>query len=176
MAVFQYAQDYDERLPLRTERSTNFALPTAPPNFLGGLVPYVKSYRVFGCPSAVSDGTANEHSDTNYIGNAVVMQRSMAEIQTPADLVYLQELQTRRSTAYLRPHQDTTGAARYRYWFFLVNGVVSYCNIHNEGGNVVFCDGHAQWRTWRGMRSRFFGLTSDTDTNVPVDTWYTAVF
>jgi prepilin-type processing-associated H-X9-DG protein len=36
-----------------------------------------------------------------------------------------------------------------------------YNNLHFEGGDLLFVDGHAKWRTYRSLRSGEFGLTPD---------------
>ena len=35
------------------------------------------------------------------------------------------------------------------------------CNAHEEGGNLVFVDGHAEYRKYRKLQSGDFGLTPD---------------
>jgi prepilin-type processing-associated H-X9-DG protein len=35
------------------------------------------------------------------------------------------------------------------------------CNVHDEGGNLIFVDGHAEYKKYRKLRSSDFGLTPD---------------
>ena len=35
------------------------------------------------------------------------------------------------------------------------------CNAHMEGGNLVFVDGHCEYRKYRRLRSSDFGLLPD---------------
>jgi prepilin-type processing-associated H-X9-DG protein len=35
------------------------------------------------------------------------------------------------------------------------------CNVHHEGGNLIFVDGHAEYRKYRRLRSSDFGLSPD---------------
>ena len=35
------------------------------------------------------------------------------------------------------------------------------CNAHSEGGNLIFVDGHAEYKKYRRLRSSDFGLTPD---------------
>ena len=98
LAMMQYTQDYDERMPVQTYANTfNFldsnagSLSSGPAagattNFLNVLVPYTKNTRIFVCPSATpfSGDASNcnsvgncsaptETSRTSYNGNAVVI-------------------------------------------------------------------------------------------------------
>src|SRR5437867_2891037 len=113
LGLQMYTQDYDEVLPPRNDAVFRFAEPTSPlfkPNFLGSLLPYTKSTKIFTCPSVpATPGTSCENeqaptsdSNSSYVGNAVVIGRALAVIPAPADMVYLQELFNRRCVAYLR--------------------------------------------------------------------------
>lgn len=193
LGVNMYAQDYDEVLPPRNDGVWDFADPTSPqyrPNFLGSLLPYTKNANIFVCPSAqptwVTAQVSLPPSDTSYMGNAVVMGRSVSVIPNPAEIVYLQERWDRRRTAWLRPCHTLNNAScgtatsnSYSWWHWSnprPNIPECYTSIHMDGGNLVFCDGHAQWRPWRLMRARYFGLTPDDDTNAYGGRLYTAAF
>jgi prepilin-type N-terminal cleavage/methylation domain-containing protein/prepilin-type processing-associated H-X9-DG protein len=177
LALQMYSQDFDETLPLRSDAVPNFADPSAPPNFLGSLLPYTRSNRIFACPSAVAapgDQAPTATSDSSYLGNAVAMGRPLALIPRPADTVYLQELYNRRRVAFLRPAFD---GKKYYYWHFARGpGQENYTTIHMEGGNLVFTDGHARWRRGQSLRSSDFGLVPDDDWRAPLEALYDAAF
>jgi prepilin-type N-terminal cleavage/methylation domain-containing protein/prepilin-type processing-associated H-X9-DG protein len=157
-----YAQDYDETLPLANDYVKNFAAPTAPPNFLGSLIPYLRSKPIFNCPSAPQETTAGlaptAESSTNYMGNGVIMARPLAVVPEPASIVYLHELGVLESVAWLRPVCDVVG--RCSAWCYYHNKHW-YSNLHNGGGNQIFADGHAKYRSLLSVRSSDFGLTPD---------------
>src|SRR4051812_21247069 len=99
LGLQMYAQDYDETLPLGNV-VRDFAAAGAVPNFLGSLEPYTKSKGIFFCPSAVNASAAGYAAATydptllsksNYMGNGVVMGRTLAIVPAPADIVYCQE-------------------------------------------------------------------------------------
>jgi prepilin-type N-terminal cleavage/methylation domain-containing protein/prepilin-type processing-associated H-X9-DG protein len=180
LGLQMYAQDYDETLPPRNDGVIDFADPTSKqyrPNFLGSLLPYTKNNKIFACPSSepsAGDQASTPISDGSYLGNAVVMGRPLAVVPEPAAIVYLQELHNRRRVAYLRPGFD---GKKYYYWHFArAPGLENYTTIHMQGGNLVFCDGHAKWRRGQSMRSSDFGLVPDDDWRAPVEKKYDAAF
>jgi prepilin-type N-terminal cleavage/methylation domain-containing protein/prepilin-type processing-associated H-X9-DG protein len=184
-ALMMYTQDYDETNPPHNDLNADFNNPAnvaVKPNFLGVLTPYTKNKDIYACPSvpdvvsppAPADQAITPLSATSYVGNAVVMQKPLALIPATANIVYVQELFNRRGMAFLRPRANvnaTTGViTSYQYWQFTNTGSglppLSYTNIHMEGGNVLFCDGHAKHRKGKSMRSSDYGLTPDEGVTV----------
>jgi prepilin-type N-terminal cleavage/methylation domain-containing protein/prepilin-type processing-associated H-X9-DG protein len=165
-----YAEDYDETLPPSAASQQNFGDPNVLahfPNFLGSLLPYTKNWGIFHCPSAVYNvpyaptlQPPNTLSDTNYLGNGVVMGRSLAVIDRPAEVVYCQEHTWRVNHAHLRPASLDKGRT-YQAWHYISPVGEGYSNLHMEGGNLVFADGHAKYRRYRALRSGDFGLVPD---------------
>jgi prepilin-type N-terminal cleavage/methylation domain-containing protein/prepilin-type processing-associated H-X9-DG protein len=152
LALTLYADDNDDSTPPANDGVTDFAT-TATPNFLGSLQPYMSTNTpVYRCPVAKRGGGADggtDQSETSYIGNGVVMGRKVSVIPRPSDIVYLQELFNTRKTAYLRPRR--TGAV-YNHWHWtdpvpVVDGLKEhYSSLHRGGGNLIFVDGHAEWK------------------------------
>jgi prepilin-type N-terminal cleavage/methylation domain-containing protein len=114
-ALMMYAQDYDETNPPRNDSNEDFNNPArvaVKPNFLGSLTPYTKNKGIYACPSVppMENPPANQmitpFSETSYLGNAVVLGRSIAEIPAPADIVYVQELFDKRGMAFCRPYHN----------------------------------------------------------------------
>jgi prepilin-type N-terminal cleavage/methylation domain-containing protein/prepilin-type processing-associated H-X9-DG protein len=170
LALHLYAQDYDETLPPSADSQINFGDPIVynqKPNFLGSLIPYLKSRNVLHCATAVYNvpyapnlQRPTELSDTNYLGNGVVMGRSLAIIPNPADIIYLYEHTWRVNHAHLRPASLDKGKT-YQAWHYISPVGEGYSNLHMEGGNLVFADGHAKYRKHRSLRSGEFGLVPD---------------
>jgi hypothetical protein len=124
-ALMMYVQDYDETNPPRNDGNEDFNNPArvaVRPNFLGVLTPYTKNQAIYACPSVPAvTSPANQlitpFSSTSYLGNAVVMGRSLAVVPAPADIVYVQELFNKRGMAFLRPFWNA-GDDTYQYWHF----------------------------------------------------------
>lgn len=191
MALQMYAQDHDEILPPNHEAYQDpqllavpdFADPAAPPNFLGSLFPYTRNLRILLCPSAPPAGSPPAYrptavSDSNYLGNGLVIGRALAVVPAPAEIVYLQELNVRTRLAVLRPRSVTPGSGSYTQWHCCGPWQPEfYSSLHLEGGNLLFADGHARWRKGAGLRSGDFGLLPATDTWArPFTATYTAAF
>jgi prepilin-type N-terminal cleavage/methylation domain-containing protein/prepilin-type processing-associated H-X9-DG protein len=162
LGLQMYAQDYDEILPPANDQVENFAAPNARANFLGSLLPYLRSKPILICPSTPREPTKslspNSDNATNYMGNGVVMGRSLAVVPAPADIIYMHELGVVERIAWLRPVCDASGNCTA--WCYYHNQ--HWYNIsHSGGGNLIFADGHAKYRTLLSIRSSDFGLTPD---------------
>ena len=97
------------------------------------------------------------------MGNAAVMNKRITKVRNPSEIVYLQEDRFRWKIAWLRPAQGgpVNGQPTYWAWTF-PNGPQwgqEYSYHHEKGGNLVFVDGHAEWRPNDSMRPTDFGLT-----------------
>ncbi|WP_309714709.1 prepilin-type N-terminal cleavage/methylation domain-containing protein [Armatimonas sp.] len=170
LALMMYVQDYDETNPPANDGVADFNNPlviAARPSAMGAISPYTKNRGIYFCPTSISTGTqaCNEtlypQSCTSYLGNSVVLEKTIAAIPNPADIVYLQELNTKRFISYNRPGFNAT-TKKYYYWHFprtLNPYTPNYNNQHSEGGSLLYNDGHAKFKKGIAMRSSDFGLT-----------------
>lgn len=166
LALMQYTQDYDEKLTYQPTGTFNYtanyslypANATVGPNWIAQLYPYTKSWQLFRCPSATEHpqvwGKPSGNSDTSYSGNGVILQRqlSLSAIDEPANVIMAQEFIYRSHIAYLAP--DIQGG-RYRYWL-----LAGHSDLHFDGGNLLFTDGHAKWRKKSSVCATEFGLVA----------------
>jgi prepilin-type N-terminal cleavage/methylation domain-containing protein len=181
LALMTYSQDNDETLPANPSGDTpNFMSPTAPPNFLKAIHPYTKAGpNLYRCPSARDVVFGNQvptaESNTNYMGNAVVMGKSMADVRNPAGIIYLQEHNWESSYAFLRPANAADGKYVAWTWWYDTEKAPGYNNLHDKGGGLIFVDGHAKYRKALSLRASDFGLLPD-DPNIraAADRTYTA--
>jgi prepilin-type N-terminal cleavage/methylation domain-containing protein len=170
LALMMYVQDYDETNPPFSDGVADFNNPviaSARPNAMGSTAPYTKNKGIHVCPTAINhttqgcNATLYPESCTSYLGNSVVLGKSIAVIPNPADIVYLQELNTKRYISYSRPGY-TPSTNKYFYWHFprtTVPYTPNYNNQHSEGGSLLYNDGHAKFKKGNAMRSSDFGLT-----------------
>lgn len=166
LAIMQYTQDYDERMPLQALDAVNNYADITFSTIFYVTYPYIKNWQVFTCPTAppnAAPGVApTVKSNTNYFTNGVVAQdpasgtpRHIASIPEPASIIILQEYGTRTNTSYLRPTLVSgSSPPRFQYWLYAAN----YSNTHFDGGNLLFVDGHVKWKKHISICASDFGL------------------
>lgn len=143
-------------------------------------------------------------SGTSYVTNGVVMRvydgttyylRPLNEAAIPnvSNIVCLQEFAFETNAAFQRPEVITPSAGVYRYHYYhdfnSFGGQVCpqgecLSGEHFDGGNLLFCDGHAKWQGYMSITGGEFGLTPDdpwTPTinkyiNGSASTYYTPLF
>jgi prepilin-type N-terminal cleavage/methylation domain-containing protein/prepilin-type processing-associated H-X9-DG protein len=159
-----YAQDYDETLPGNSADSL-----AGRGNELGWMMPYnagdrgswniiprdlqpyVKNLQIFVCPEAkpatwngaagVADAVPSPPGgNTNYLYNGTVMFRSMAAVPAPADIIFLREEGWIHRYASERPRRVPNTPGYYTGWNW-----PNYDELHNDGANLLYCDGHTKW-------------------------------
>ncbi|MCE5238376.1 DUF1559 domain-containing protein [bacterium] len=137
LAILQYAQDYDERLPLDGTHPLASGYPIAP-YWDARITPYVKNDQIFRCPSAAG-GTRNYRYNAyrggthNSSGSPQTppAPHSLGQITSPANTVLLVDIP---AAGYL----NTLGA-----WSIRSEG--DFIEVHNGGANFGLADGHAKW-------------------------------
>jgi prepilin-type N-terminal cleavage/methylation domain-containing protein/prepilin-type processing-associated H-X9-DG protein len=149
LAVIQYLQDYDEKMPYSYYGAgTNYTWPSgqiAAGMWIPSVYPYAKNMQLFNCPSNTSTWTGN------YIGNGFSYPYNnnlngvaLGTIAMPSQCVI----------AVCGWYYTTTGASNYENTGGTPLGGPSIKKWHNEGTNAVHVDGHAKWyqfgRIWRG--------------------------
>jgi prepilin-type N-terminal cleavage/methylation domain-containing protein/prepilin-type processing-associated H-X9-DG protein len=187
-ALHAFVADNRGRLPAQANNVRDFLDPevrTTQPSYASLLLPYYGPAMkdIYACPSA-SDTTYNmeeaptEHSAINYLGNAAVFYpgRKMHQILNSSEVIAMQEDRFLWRVAILRPSAFGTIDC-YTRWHNKREDAADedYTNIHGSGGgNLLFVDGHAEWRQYKSLRARDFGLTGDAKlTGDPMDDWTT---
>jgi prepilin-type N-terminal cleavage/methylation domain-containing protein/prepilin-type processing-associated H-X9-DG protein len=169
--LMMYAQDYDETLPGNNSKSVEaldlplgFMDPGSVRNWAKSLMPYVKNLDVWKCPQAPprreTASPGYNYSDTagagntNYYLNGIPSDRPLAVIPNPADIIFLHETSVLTRTCQVRPRLTSLTATTYTE-----ANTPTYDFIHNEGANLLFCDGHAKWQKKTSIRFVQFGMT-----------------
>jgi len=205
LAFMIYASDQDDRTPYQNAGNVNFFATSTTPNFLGVLQPNLgTNSKAFTCIASRLEwqsqaNAADANNDTIYIGNAVVMGannflRRIVNVPNPSRIITMQESSARTHVAWLRPSGNAytlTGTRIYTNWHLTRNpntypGLAYpywewYSSNHQGGGNLIFMDGHVEWRHHTKLTSGDFGLLNaagqDTDTvAAPFTASYTAAF
>jgi prepilin-type N-terminal cleavage/methylation domain-containing protein/prepilin-type processing-associated H-X9-DG protein len=174
LAVHMYTQDYDEILPPYNDAVFDFGNPDPATrkksdgawrtNYLWCLQPYIKNQQIQACPSMGGQEGGQEitpFSRASYMGNGAIMGASMAVVQRPAEIVYMQEYRFLTRVAWLRPACSANGRCSGWCWWGIPDNRPGYSNVHMEGGNFVYVDGHARYKKNIAVRSGDFGLFPD---------------
>jgi prepilin-type N-terminal cleavage/methylation domain-containing protein/prepilin-type processing-associated H-X9-DG protein len=167
-ALMMYVQDYDETLPLNDLVGNGLGPlngwrdPRAGDSWCSGIFPYVKNLQIFVCPEAgeITDPTnpfrapaTSEDGAVSYMMNYITRGRSLAAIPATADLIFLHEGDVRSRVAHCRPRPVTPSSRMY----VQINAPF-YNSRHNDGAQLLFCDGHAKWRMKTAILVAEYGL------------------
>ena len=167
VALLMYTDDYDGMMPVHHQDSiiADFAEPNAPYNWIACVHPYVKNWAILHCPSA-SEAQApwapTQNSAASYRANGVLLSggwrpggRSLAVVPNPSEIILCHEMSETTNGAGARPFLRWAGF--YQHW---IRPGTYYDYVHNEGANLLFCDGHVKWRNRSGIGAWEFGLNS----------------
>jgi prepilin-type N-terminal cleavage/methylation domain-containing protein/prepilin-type processing-associated H-X9-DG protein len=144
-------------------------------NWCRDLQPYIKNTQVYQCPnstprsggpggatSAYKETTDPRGANVSYLLNGIVHTRPLAVLPAPADIIFLRDYQFYGQVSQVRPHPD--GQLNGRNVFRQYNHDY-YDLMHNQGGNFLFCDGHAKWKKKTGVKFTDFGADMSAEAN-----------
>ncbi|UCC96946.1 MAG: type II secretion system protein [Phycisphaerales bacterium] len=186
VALMLYQTEY-EYTPPKTQAVFDYASPASRDNVLKLLRPMVsaedpnRATPVYACPSLKPNPNPayapTRTSRTGYLANAVLMGRKTASIPTPGRLIVMQEGWSLSNHLWVQPEPITRtdatlqGRARtqYREWHMFasqsdhpswstVERREQTANVHKDGGNFIFADGHASYRKYWERQSGDYGL------------------
>ena len=189
VALQMYGQDY-RKLPPKRHPVSDFNNPSAPPNVLNLLISYLgtkpglKSPGVYNCPGLIIHPNPvyapTIYSSTGLSANTVPLGRPLSAIPRPAAIIQLQEAWSLSHNLWNQPEPNNRSEPAlegllpntYHEWHMWASLSQSdsfiskyyrenLSNAHEEGGNLIFVDGHAEYRKYRRLRSGDFGLSPD---------------
>jgi prepilin-type N-terminal cleavage/methylation domain-containing protein/prepilin-type processing-associated H-X9-DG protein len=189
VALQMYGQDY-RKLPPKRHPVSDFNNPSAPPNVLNLLITYLgakpglMSPAVYNCPGLLPHPrqvyAPTIYSSTGLSANTVPLGRPLGAIPKPSAIILLQEAWSLSHNLWNQPEPDNRSEPAleglvpntYHEWHmwasvnesdsFISNSYrENLSNVHEAGGNLVFVDGHAEFRKYRKLRSGDFGLQPD---------------
>ena len=165
-AMHMYGLDWGDKLPYSGGNDTyDFNSPFAPDNPLKQLRPYVgvvnpsATTRVYMCPGAQPMTkpayAPTAMSSTDIIISQLVLDKGLVKIRNPSRTVVMQEHYVLMGAIWYEPErtgtpdvytQWHTWTASAGYEWSGPPGREHYNNLHQQGGNLVSCDGHAEYK------------------------------
>jgi prepilin-type N-terminal cleavage/methylation domain-containing protein/prepilin-type processing-associated H-X9-DG protein len=189
-ALFMYDGD-NGKIPNATRpyETFDFNNVNAPDNPLKAIWSYVgvrgalsDPPRVYICPGAQPSQKAGyaptAFSSTTFMASQLVLDKGMSKMRNPARTVFLQETWCLFNCLIYEPEclQNTdVSDPRYSQWHTYTASTSGYWggprehynNLHEQGGNLSFCDGHAEYRKNRQTSSLDFGLVDSAGKDSP---------
>ena len=189
LALQMYGQD-TRKLPPKRHPVSDFNNPFAPPNALNLLIPYLGtktgqfSPAIYNCPSLKAHPNKayapTLYSSTGLSVNTVPLGRPLTAVPRPSAIILMQEAWSLSHNLWNQPEPNNRSEAAleglvpntYHEWhmwaslaesdsFISVRYRENLCNVHDEGGNLVFVDGHAEYKKYRKLQSGDFALLPD---------------
>ena len=168
LAMLQYTQDYDERLPNTTDGGGGGANKTGGWMFFttwpysstvktfypesGAIYPYVKSTQIFICPSdSVAQTTGNSYSYGACMANSGAGQPNIGKSLAAFD----------DTTQWLLLGEEAAGSGKSSDDGYFATGNDPSAR-HLDGSDVLFLDGHVKWQRAENVKKFLTGNTGAT--------------
>jgi prepilin-type N-terminal cleavage/methylation domain-containing protein/prepilin-type processing-associated H-X9-DG protein len=182
ISLQMYGSDCRGQLPNPNATGTpDFDSPGAPDNPLKLLRPYIATpnstnrLQVYSCPGAEPcskpDYAPTERSSTSLLFNQVVLNRGLSGIANPSRVVLVQENYALMHYLWYQPENKNTDhslpTSQYTRWHMYTtstgqqwSGVTRehYNNLHQQGGNLLWVDGHLEYKQNKQTSSLDWGL------------------
>jgi prepilin-type N-terminal cleavage/methylation domain-containing protein len=177
LALHMSDTDSNGKLPYPGGNETfDFNNQFAPDNPLKAIRSYIGARRptdftpVFICPTALPSTkagyTPTPLSSTAMLISQLVLEKGMGKLRNPSRTVVVQENYCLMNAFWYEPER-TSGQEAYTQWHTWTASSSSewsgkprehYNNLHEEGGNLISCDGHAEYKKNKQTSSLDFGL------------------
>jgi len=183
LALHMYDAD-NGKLPNPNANNTfDFNNQFAPDNPLKAIRPYVgakdvnASTRVYICPTARPNPKPayqpTEISSTAMIISQLVLNKGMSKMRNPTRTVIVQENFCLMNAFWYEPEGSGDQYTQWHTWTASNANEWSgtprehFNNLHEQGGNLIWCDGHAEYRKNVKTSSLDFGLVDVTGKDSP---------
>jgi prepilin-type N-terminal cleavage/methylation domain-containing protein/prepilin-type processing-associated H-X9-DG protein len=185
LALHMYDTDYNGRLPNPNENNTfDFNNPFAKDNPLKLLRPYVGAKiptdktQVYICPGAQPSQkpayAPTAISSTALIISELVINKGIGKMRNAARTVVMQENYVLMQSIWYEPEGDGAAYTQWHTWTASTSsewsgppGREHYNNLHQQGGNLIFCDGHSEYRLNKKTSSLDWGLVDAVGLDSP---------
>src|SRR6266700_8056158 len=177
IALHMYDADFGKLPNPNANQTYDFNNQNAPDNPLKAIRPYVGAKNpgdatpVYICPSALPHKNPTyaplHNSSTAMIISQLVLNKGMSKLRNPARTVVIQEHYVLMQAFWYEPELEDAATGQYTQWHTFTASTANewsgtarehYNNLHQQGGNLIFCDGHAEYRLNKKTSSLDFGL------------------
>jgi prepilin-type N-terminal cleavage/methylation domain-containing protein len=178
LALHMYSTDFNGKLPNNNgNRTDDFNSQFALPNPLKLFRSYVGAKSptattpVYTCPGAMpykknAAFAPTAISSTALMISDVVLDKGVDKLRNPARTVVIQENYVLMKTIWYEPERRATDVySQWHTWTASASsewsgppGREHYNNLHQEGGNLIFSDGHADYKQNKKTSSMDWGL------------------
>lgn len=177
LALLMYESDHNRLTDPNSNRTFDFNNQFAPDNPLRAIRPYVGAKKpadttpVYICP------TAKPHQNPAYspagisatamLLSRLVLNKGMSKLRNPARTVVVQEMYMLVNSVWYEPEEISAANDTYTQWHTWTASNANewsgtprehYNNLHEEGGILIFSDGHAEYKKNKQTSSLDFGL------------------
>lgn len=139
LAIIQYSQDYDEKMPLHETTELDLSVGWWMPM----IQPYAKSYQIGFCPSDSSVNASNPvtYSNISFGYNYIYLSgTALAAINSPSETLVISDKDI-----------PPAGGTSARYVIHQSYAPYAPTARHFDGGNFAFVDGHSKWMKIPGV-------------------------
>jgi len=188
-AFVMYLQDYGKIIYPHVNDITDFNSPYAPASPLKVVMPYLGinssnvAPPVYICPGAKPikkpEYAPNALSTNNLLLSQLVLSKGMDKVRNPGRTVFIQEHYANMNLCGFEPEEADWPNLReaYTQWHTWTAssdmewsgppGREHYNNLHEQGGNLIWCDGHADYKKNRQTSSLDWGLLDAAGNDSP---------
>jgi len=188
LALHMYDTDFNGKLPNPgANQAYDFDNVNAPENPLKVFRPYLGHKKTGGtpqvyiCPAALPSTkggayTPTVDSTTDLLFSQLIIDKGLSKLHNPARTVVLQETFALFAVLWFEPETVSAANNTYTQWHTWTTSTASewdgiarehYNNLHDNGGNLIFCDGHAEYRPNKKTSSLDWGLLDSAGADSP---------
>jgi prepilin-type processing-associated H-X9-DG protein len=173
--IHMYQTDFGKLPPIPDPQQSfeyDFMCPSAANWPMHVLRPYwslkdgIKAPRLLYCPAAKPHPSLayapGPWTDCNLILSPLVLEKGLNWVRNPGAVILAQEFRFRSNMVLYEPERTGTGWTQWHCWNSLdgpgSGGGEYYDNLHKSGGNLIYVDGHVEYKKSMKLNSLDFGL------------------
>ena len=184
IAFHMYTSDFGKIQSANENNTFDFNSQFAKANPLKVIKPYVGAKQpndpvpVYVCPGARPSNkpayAPTAVSSTALIPSELVINKGMDKVARPSRTVFVQEHYVLMQSVWYEPEGTGDTYSQWHTWTASTSsewsgppGREHYNNLHQQGGNLIYCDGHADYKKNKQTSSLDWGLVDGRGNDSP---------